>query len=46
MSVKTYIQGDIAGAMRKWDPIRLTPAKDYSNKEVWETIENTNLKTE
>ena len=45
MSVKAYIQGNIAGAMRRWDPIRLTPAKDYSSDKIWETIEQTGLKT-
>ena len=45
MSIKTYIQGDIAGAMRRWDPIRFTPAKDYSNDKIWESFENNGLKT-
>ena len=39
------IQGDIAGAMRRWDPVRLTPAKDYNNDKVWESFENNGLKT-
>ena len=39
------IQGDIAGAMRRWEPVRFTQAKDCSNNKIWESFEKDGLKT-
>lgn len=39
------MQGDIAGAMKRWEPICFSPAKNYNNDKVWESFENNGLKT-
>ncbi len=39
------MQGDIADAMKRWEPVRFSPAKNCNNDKVWESFENNGLKT-
>ena len=45
MPILTKFQGDIADAMRRWDPINFTQTKDCNNSKLWESFEQNGLKT-